>query len=242
MPFANHRGQRIHYTVEGSGPLIVLQHGLLLDAASWKQCGVVDALADRFRVVCVDSLGHGLSDKPDDPALYNQAQRAGDIVSVIDDLGGERAHVVGHSMGGWVAVGVARFFPTRLASLAIGGWDFLTGLPRGNAGPLTYGAFITFARRTVPELAEWVTPDLEGGVRACFNALGQVDGAKDAVLSSRVPVLLWNGQDDGPHAPMQRFAAENGLDAMSVPGDHLGALLQHGAAIGRGIGSFVGRG
>ena len=54
--------------------------------------------------------------------------------------------------------------------------------------------------------------------------------------------LLWNGQDDGPHAPMQRFAAENGLDAMSVPGDHLGALFQHGAAIGRGIGSFVGRG
>ncbi|MHC6151968.1 alpha/beta fold hydrolase [Bradyrhizobium elkanii] len=101
MPFANHRGQRIHYTVEGSGPLIVLQHGLLLDAASWKQCGVVDALADRFRVACVDSLGHGLSDKPADPALYNQAQRAGDIVAVIDDLGGERAHVVGHSMGGW---------------------------------------------------------------------------------------------------------------------------------------------
>ncbi|UGY21187.1 hypothetical protein HU675_0024360 [Bradyrhizobium septentrionale] len=145
-------------------------------------------------------------------------------------------------MGGWVAVGVARFFPTRLASLSIGGWDFLTGLPRGNAGPLTYGAFITFARRTAPQLAEWVTPDLEGGVRACFDALGQVDGAKDAVLSSRVPVLLWNGQDDGPHAPMQRFAAENGLYAMSVPGDHLGALLQHGAAIGRGIRSFVGRG
>ncbi|UGY20676.1 hypothetical protein HAP48_0028995 [Bradyrhizobium septentrionale] len=46
---------------------------------------MVDALADRFRVVCVDSLGHGLSDKPADPALYNQAQRAGDIVAVIDD-------------------------------------------------------------------------------------------------------------------------------------------------------------
>jgi len=241
MPFANHRGQRIHYTVEGSGPLVVLQHGLLLDSASWKQCGVVDALAGRYRVVCVDSLGHGLSDKPADPALYNQAQRAGDIIAVIDGLGDERAHMVGHSMGGWVAVGVARFFPTRLASLSIGGWDFLTGLPRGNAGPLTYGAFITFARRTAPELTEWVTPDLEGGVRACFNALGQVDGAEDAVLSSRVPVLLWNGQDDTPHAPMQRFAAENGLDAMSVPGDHLGALFQNGAEIGRRIGSFAGR-
>lgn len=145
-------------------------------------------------------------------------------------------------MGGWVAVGVARFFPARLASLAIGGWDFLTGLPRGNAGPLTYAAFMTFARRTAPQLTGRVTSDLEGGVRACFDALGQIDGAKDAVLSSRVPVLLWNGRDDAPHMPMQRFAAENGLDAMSVPGDHLGALLQHGDTIGRGIGSFVRRG
>ncbi|MEN3350671.1 MAG: hypothetical protein V7632_4306 [Bradyrhizobium sp.] len=240
MPFASHRGQRIHYTVEGTGPLIVLQHGLLLDAGSWRKCGVVAALADRFRVVCVDSLGHGLSDKPADPQLYGQAQRAGDIVAVLDDLGCERAHVVGHSMGGWLAVGVARYFPKRLASLAIGGWDFQTGLPRGNSGPLTYSAFITFARRTVPELVAWVTPDLEDGVRACFDALGQLDGAEDAVLASRVPVLLWNGREDGPHDPMLRFAETNGLHAMSIPGDHLGALYQNGPVIGERIGAFIG--
>jgi pimeloyl-ACP methyl ester carboxylesterase len=59
MPFAFNRGQRIHYTVEGSGPLVVLQHGLLLNAESWKQAGIVDLLTDSYRVVCVDSLGHG---------------------------------------------------------------------------------------------------------------------------------------------------------------------------------------
>ena len=242
MPFASHRGQRIHYTVEGTGPLIVLQHGLLLDATSWKQYGVVATLAEHFRVACVDSLGHGLSDKPGDPELYDQAQRAGDIVAVIDDLGYERAHLVGHSMGGWLAVGVARHHPERLASLAIGGWDFQSGIPRGKSGPLTFGAFMTFARRTTPELAAWVTSDLEGGVRACFDALGELDGAEDAVLTSGVPVLLWNGREDGPHVPMQRFAEENGLHATSVPGDHLGALHQHGAEIGEHIGAFIGRG
>ena len=55
MPFARNRGQRIHYTVDGSGSLVILQHGLLMDADSWTQSGIVDALADGFRVACVDS-------------------------------------------------------------------------------------------------------------------------------------------------------------------------------------------
>ena len=67
MPFAVHRGRRIHYTVEGEGPLVVLQHGLLMDGGAWKQAGFVGALRERYRVACVDSLGHGLSDKPSDP-------------------------------------------------------------------------------------------------------------------------------------------------------------------------------
>ena|ERR1700731_4002259 len=99
MLFASNRGQRIHYTVDGVGPLVVLQHALLMDADSWRRSGFVDALADRFRVACLDSLGHGLSDKPSDSALYDQEQRAGDIVAVIDDLGYDRAHLVGYSMG-----------------------------------------------------------------------------------------------------------------------------------------------
>ena len=56
MPFASNRGQRIHYTVDGSGPLVVLQHGLLMDAASWRESGFVGALADRFCVACIDLL------------------------------------------------------------------------------------------------------------------------------------------------------------------------------------------
>ena len=86
MPFASNRGQRIHYTVDGSGPLVVLQHALLMDAECWTQSGFVDALTDGFRVACVDSLGHGRSDKPSDPELYDQEQRAGDIIAVIDGI------------------------------------------------------------------------------------------------------------------------------------------------------------
>jgi pimeloyl-ACP methyl ester carboxylesterase len=239
VPFANHRGQRIHYTVDGAGPLVVLLQGILLDASCWKRTGIVEALTDNYRVACVDSLGHGLSDKPSHPALYDQAQRAGDITAVIDDVGCERAHLVGHSMGGWLAVGLAKYHPKRLLSLVVGGWDLLNGLPKGKNGPLSFDSFMAFARRTAPGLVAWITPESEPGVRACFDALSELRGAREAVLDVGVPVLLWNGRDDSYHDPMQAFAAATGLPFLATAGDHLGMLFIHGAEGAKGIRGFL---
>jgi pimeloyl-ACP methyl ester carboxylesterase len=239
MPFANHRGQRIHYTVDGSGPLVVLQHGLLMDAESWRQSGIVDALADGFRVACIDSLGHGRSDKPSDSELYGQEQRSGDIVAVIDDLGYDRAHVVGYSMGGWLAVGVARHHPTRLSSLIVGGWDPVNGLPPGPKGPLSFDFFIRYARRTTPALVEWVTPEFTAGVHACFDALGQLQGAREAVLTVGIPLMMWAGRNDFSHNPMQAFAAANGLVFLSSAGDHVAAVLSPETETIKGIRAFL---
>ena len=100
MPYVVSRGQRIHYTLHGTGPLVILQHGMLSDGESWERRGFVAALSDEYRLACVDSLGHGLSDKPSEASLYTSEQRAGDLVAVMDDLGCGRAHVVGYSMGG----------------------------------------------------------------------------------------------------------------------------------------------
>jgi len=166
VPFAINRGQRIHYTVDGRGPLVVLQHGLLMDANSWRESGFVDALADRFCVACLDSLGHGRSDKPSDPALYGDRQRAADVVAVIDALGYERAHLLGYSMGGWMAVAVARYFPERLSTLVIGGWDPVNGLPAGPDGPVAFDPFMILARRAASALTRWVTPEVKPAVRA----------------------------------------------------------------------------
>lgn len=239
MPFVTNRGQRIHYTVDGVGPLVILLHGLLLDAASWRSAGFVGALAKGFRVVCIDSLGHGRSDKPSDPALYSQAQRAGDIVAVMDELGSDRASLIGHSMGGWLTVGVAKFHPHRISSMIVGGWDLLNGVPRTPAGPLTFDAFMAFARRTAPKLVEWVSPRFESGIRACFSALDQLDGARQAVLSLPVPVMIWSGRSDSSYAAMSAFAAENGLQFLSTPGDHLGMVFHHGAAAAKRFATFI---
>jgi pimeloyl-ACP methyl ester carboxylesterase len=239
MPFASNRGQRIHYTVEGSGPLVVLLHGLLMDAATWTQSGIVGALTDGFRVACVDSLGHGLSDKPSGPELYDQEHQSGDVVAVINDLGYDRAHLVGYSMGGWLSVGVARHHPERLSSLVVGGWDLVNGLPRGSKGPLSFKSFMRFAARTAPTLVEWVTPEFEPGVRACFEALSQLEGAGEAVLGAGFPVMIWDGRDDPYHGPMQAFAAANGLPFLSTAGDHVVAVLLPGTEAVKGLRAFL---
>lgn len=225
MPFATHRGQRIHYSVEGEGPTVVLQHGLFMDGPWWKTAGFVDALADRFQVVCVDSLGHGRSDRPADPALYEQSQRAGDIVAVLDDLGVPRAHLVGYSMGGWMAVGVAKHHPERLASLVVGGWDPIGGMPNGPMGPLTFPVFWGFARTVAPELVSWVTPADEPAIAACFDALRQLEGAGAALRSLTVPVLLWDGRADPYHPAAQALSKAEGYEFVSVEGDHLAACM-----------------
>lgn len=135
MPFLTSRDTQIHYSVEGEGPLVVLLHGLLSHAKSWKRWGFVDALADKYCVVCIDSLGHGLSDKPADERLYSQEGRSNDIVAVMDAVGFQKAHVLGYSMGGWLSVGVAKYHPQRLSSLIVGGWDILHGVEAASASP-----------------------------------------------------------------------------------------------------------
>jgi len=75
-------GVRIHYEIEGDGPPLVLQHGLLSSLESWRQRGYVERFAPKYQCILVDSRGHGESDKPDDPEAYELRTRVVDIASV----------------------------------------------------------------------------------------------------------------------------------------------------------------
>jgi pimeloyl-ACP methyl ester carboxylesterase len=243
MPVVNHRGCNIHYEVEGSGPLLVLQHGFLSNQSNWKANGYVDGFKENFTVATVDSLGHGESDKPTQPERYRLAERAGDIVAVIDALGEDKAHVLGYSMGGWLAVGLAMHYPDRLKSLTVAGWDCVEGMgsvyrAMGMA-PMDFETFLGATRAMAPDLVEWVTDDEVGALAPCYAELGDLAGSEKAVLDLDVPVLLWDGRDDPYHAPMEAFAATHGFEFLSTPGDHSGAINDNATEVVAAVQSFI---
>lgn len=102
-------GKRRAFVKAGSGPALLLLHGLGADHTTWAP--VIGPLAQRYTVIAPDFLGHGLSDKPRaDYTLGGYANGMRDLMTV---LGIRRATVVGHSFGGGVAMQFAYQYPER---------------------------------------------------------------------------------------------------------------------------------
>jgi pimeloyl-ACP methyl ester carboxylesterase len=116
--FFNSNGVRLRYVEQGSGPAIVLMHGLTgtLDR-HFVANGVFATLAKDHRAIAVDLRGHGKSDKPHQPNAYGD-EMARDVVRLLDHLKIERAHVLGYSLGAIIAGRLATMHPERVASLA----------------------------------------------------------------------------------------------------------------------------
>ena len=104
MPYVDSAGVSIHYHVEGDGPPLVLQHGLTSSLQNWYAYGFVEELAKDYRLIMVDARGHGRSGKPHDPKDYDLKLRVNDVLAVMDDLGVDKAHYMGYSMGGRIVV------------------------------------------------------------------------------------------------------------------------------------------
>jgi pimeloyl-ACP methyl ester carboxylesterase len=102
-------GYRRAFVKVGSGPALLLLHGLGCDHTTWEP--VIDTLARRYTVIAPDLLGHGLSDKP--RADYSVGGYANGMRDLLTVLGIDRVTVVGHSFGGGVAMQFAYQFPER---------------------------------------------------------------------------------------------------------------------------------
>ena len=112
---ARSRGYTISYEDAGVGQVIVLITGATMSAADWRDAGYVDLLADDHRVLSVDPLGNGLSDKPRDPDAYGWPEVAGDVLAVMDAADVDRAVLWGYSRGGRLAAALAAENPDRAA-------------------------------------------------------------------------------------------------------------------------------
>jgi len=110
-------GTTIYYEAWGRGEPLLFLSGLATDLRIWACQRLV--FGRRFRCIAIDNRGSGRSDKPDGP--YTLEQMAADAVAVLDAEGVGRAHVVGHSMGSYVAQVLAVAHPDRLRSLTLAG-------------------------------------------------------------------------------------------------------------------------
>lgn len=104
-----------HHTEQGAGFPLILIHGVGMDLSMWD--AHAGPLADRYRVIRYDMLGHGRSPRP--PGPYSLQQFVDQLRALMDDLGIPRAHILGFSMGGLVAQAFAQQYPERTASLIL---------------------------------------------------------------------------------------------------------------------------
>jgi pimeloyl-ACP methyl ester carboxylesterase len=116
-------GLRIAFDDVGQGRPFVLVHGFGSDRSqNWRAPGWYDTLlAAGWRVIALDIRGHGESDKPRDPAFYAQDLRVGDVLAVMGAAGLSSAPVMGYSMGGYIAIHLAKMYPACVGKLIVGG-------------------------------------------------------------------------------------------------------------------------
>ena len=118
-------GVRIHYVDHGQGEPVVLMHGLNDDLGSaWFDTNVAQALVDGgYRVLALDGRAHGLSGTPHGPAQYGQEMSL-DISRLLQQLGIDRAHIVGYSMGARIVGKLREVQPEVVATLTLGGFGW----------------------------------------------------------------------------------------------------------------------
>ena len=131
------RDHNTHVVDRGTGPVVVLVHGLGADLSKWH--ANIDELAQTHRVLALDLLGFGLSDKPN--VDYRMQVYVDQVRELLDSRGIDQATLVGNSMGGLVSLQFAAQHPERVKSLVLVAPAFVFGLPKGlTAEQLASGA------------------------------------------------------------------------------------------------------
>ena len=111
-------GVGLEVDVQGDGPPVLLLHGWPDSHRLWRH--QVAALgAAGYRTIAPDLRGFGASDRPAEVDAYGLLSSVGDVTGILDHLGVERTHVVGHDWGAALAWGIAAFLPDRVDHLAV---------------------------------------------------------------------------------------------------------------------------
>ena len=172
-------GVGLYYSVQGTGEPVVLLHGLYSNARrNWELPGTVLQLAADHQVITLDLPGHGQSDKPDRADAYGTAM-VDDVVLLLDHLKIKKAHVVGYSMGGMIAMKLLATHPDRVMSAVVGGMGWM---PEGTILAEVFGRLQGGARGQTPA--------------ACVQSLGKLAISLADLKGIKAPVTIVVGDND----------------------------------------------
>ncbi len=115
MPFVQRAHHKLYYHEEGQGQPVIIINDLIEDHLFWS--AIVKNLVEHFRVITFDQRGAGQSSIPKEPFVIEDF--AEDVIAIADELGLEKFHLVGDSMGGIVAQIVSRKFADRVDRLVL---------------------------------------------------------------------------------------------------------------------------
>jgi pimeloyl-ACP methyl ester carboxylesterase len=218
-------GNRVSYRTAGDGPeVVVLVHGITGSSETWAE--VIPALGEEFTVVAPDLLGHGQSAKP--RGDYSLGAYASGVRDLVASLGHDHATVVGHSLGGGVAMQLAYQFPERCDRLVLvssGGLGREVHRDAGDAVWQTLGRFGLSAGPDLDEMwrgyASLADRDAQQAfvhtLRTIVDGGGQRVSATDRLyLAAELPTLIVWGEAD------RIIPIEHGVAAQeAIPGSRL---------------------
>lgn len=115
MPYFHSGNVKLFYQDDGQGEPLLFLHGFTFDHRMWQ--GQLDFFSQYYRVLVLDSRGHGQSDAPE--TGYSRGHRVEDTKHLLDELKIDKVHLIGLSMGGTTAIGFALKYPERLKSMVL---------------------------------------------------------------------------------------------------------------------------
>jgi pimeloyl-ACP methyl ester carboxylesterase len=178
-------GHRVGFQAAGDGPLLILLHGITSTSDAWRD--VMPRLAERYTVIAPDLLGHGRSAKP--KGDYSLGAYAAGVRDLLAVLGFERGTVVGHSLGGGIAMQFAYLFPEHVERMAL--------ISSGGLGqevhPLLRAAALPGSEWVLPLLAREWSVTAGDAVRSVAAKLGMEAGPDLAEFARGYASLVEEG-------------------------------------------------